>query len=62
MAAIQEVEKFSRPSGIATFLIDGTVAVYSDCLNPGGVTVDAAGNVHGAVVPGCGAFLRSVRL
>jgi hypothetical protein len=62
VAAIQEAEEFSSPSGIATFLIDGTVAVYPDCSNPGGVTVDAAGNVHGAVVSGCGAFLRSLRL
>ena len=62
VTVIQELKEFSRPSGIATFLIDGTVAAYPDCSNPEGVTVDAGGNLYGAVVLGRGAFLTSVRL
>lgn len=62
MTVIQELKEFTRPSGIDTFLVDVTVAAYPDCSNPEGVTVDAAGNVYGAVVSGRGAFLRSVRL
>jgi uncharacterized protein YjiK len=62
VTVIQELKEFSRPSGITTFLIDGTVAAYHDCSNPEGVTVDAAGNVYVGVVSGRGAFHRSVRL
>ena len=39
----------------------GTVSAYPNGSNPEGVSVDAAGNVYGAVVSGGGAFVRSSR-
>lgn len=51
----------SLRTGIAEFLIHGTVARYPNGSNPEGVAVDAAGNVYGAVVEAGGAFIRSTR-
>ncbi len=51
----------SLRTGVADYLIHGTVPQYPSGSNPEGVAVDAAGNVYGAVVSGGGAFIRSSR-
>ena len=51
----------SLRDGIVDYLISGTVAAYPNGSNPEGVSVDAAGNVYGAVVSQGGAFVRSSR-
>ena len=51
----------SHRDGIVDYLISGTVAAYPNDSNPEGVSVDAAGNVYGAVVSQGGAFVRSAR-
>ena len=48
-------------TGIADYLIPGTVSRYPNGSNPEGVAVDAAGNVYGAVVSQGGGFIRSKR-
>ena len=51
----------SLRTGVADYLIHGTVPLYPSGSNPEGVAVDAAGNVYGAVVSRGGAFIRSSR-
>ena len=51
----------SLTTGIVDHLIHGTVPAYPNGSNPEGVSVDAAGNVYGAVVSQGGAFVRSSR-
>ena len=51
----------SLRDGIVDYLISGTVTAYPNGSNPEGVSVDAAGNVYGAVVSQGGAFVRSSR-
>ena len=51
----------SLTTGIVDHLIHGAVTAYPNGSNPEGVSVDAAGNVYGAVVSQGGAFVRSSR-
>jgi hypothetical protein len=51
----------SLEDGVADYLILGEVGAYPEGSNPEGVAVDALGNVHGAVVSGGGAMVKSIR-